>query len=78
MIFDVSGSTQEVTEIRWSIEAEADDQSYNLIKRHGGVTFKQAGLNDLQAGNASLCESKEEALSLIKGLQKAIDLGWLR
>jgi hypothetical protein len=78
-IFDVNTDTPIViNEIRWSTEAPLENPSYNLIKgKTGGVTMKDRGLRDILRGGAALCETAEETRSLIKALEKAIDLGWV-
>jgi hypothetical protein len=79
-IFDVNKEQQQpTTEIRWSTEADTSDQCFNLIKgRDHGITLHEEGLENIFEGNSMLCENKDEAESLIKALQKAIELGWVK
>lgn len=77
-VLNVTGEpTPPITEIRWSSEAQPEDNDYNLVQNGTSVTIKDAGLRNMVNRNANLCETKQEALNLIKALEKAIELGWL-
>lgn len=77
-IIDINAPAEaEIVEIRWTTEAMASDDTYNLIPRRGGkVTIKDGFAREILDEDANLCENAVEAERLIKGLQKAIDLGW--
>lgn len=80
-VFNVNGpASPTITRIRWASSASPADDSYDLIRDASGtgVTIDREGLEEMVAGDCSLCCPKEEAESLIKALQKAIDLGWVK
>lgn len=71
-VFDVTKeATQEIEEISWCVSAE-----WNIIQDdHYGISFRDISLG---SGNYSLVSDKEQAENLIKALQKAIELGWVK
>ncbi len=80
-IYNVNATKPEaITEIRWSTEAADDNQDFNLVQctRSNRVTIKEVGIRSIADGDSALCETAEEAESLMKALQKAIDLGWFK
>ena len=71
-VFDVAkDNVQEIEEIKWCVSAE-----WNIIQDECyGISFRDIslGLEDY-----SLVSDKEQAENLIKALQKAIELGWVK
>ncbi len=76
MILDInSGEPLKITEVKW---VPVGSQDYNLVPATGrGVTIKDVFAKRLLNG-CYLCSNKEEVEDLIKALQKAIDLGWVK
>ena len=74
-VFDVTKeTTQEIEEISWCCGA----WQWNLVQRkndHGNIYFKDIFIGE---ADCSLVGSKEHAENLIKALQKAIELGWVK
>lgn len=75
-VFDVrTDAVQKVTEISW---CGAD--AWNLVKHSSaGLVFKDIKIGSTTSSpQSSLVANKEEAENLIKALQKAIELGWVK
>ena len=72
LIFDVTkDTTQKIEEIKWCVSEE-----WNIIQdEHYGISFRDIFLG---LGDYSLVSDKEQAENLIKALQKAIEIGWVK
>lgn len=70
---DVRGGDQaEITDIKWR-----SDEDYNLVKeRDGEVSLPAAGAEEITNGSY-LFDSEESARSLIRAIEKAIELEWV-
>ena len=73
-VFDVTkDNLQEIEEIQW-----CGVEEWNIIQQKdslGGVYFKGIEISQYNHG---LVNDKEQAENLIKALQKAIELGWVK
>jgi len=71
-IFDVTTEQKNISELQWCTNGE-----YNLTKTREGVGLKPLCAQWLKDGTNFL-STKKNAENLIKALQKAIDLGWIK
>lgn len=62
-------SKEKIDEIAWT-----NNDYWNLIDSEEGVFFKNITIEN----NSALVSNKTEAENLIKALQKAIELGWVK
>lgn len=70
-VFDVTKDTiQKIDEIQWN-----DNSQWNLVIRQSHIHFKGLSIGEM---TWPLVSTKVEAEDLIKALQKAIELGWVK
>ncbi len=60
-----------IDEIQWR-----DDTDYSLIQADNGIVIPRAGAQEVVDGHYFI-DSVEEAESLIRAIQKAIELKWV-